>query len=201
MKETTRRNLFKFVAAGGLSAAMGVASKTKTEAQSHGHHRPISGVLAQATVSFGAWASNLNPAVDRLPVPNPGGSSNIHQLVPDDVKIQAGGVVNFIIAGFHQVVIYDNGTQPEDINANSALPAPLAALIDDPNRRIYRGLTPAAIPANFFAPGVPATEIAAPPQDRVESVLFPNPGSYLVICGVRNHFVNGNMFGYVRVLP
>lgn len=41
--------------------------------------------------------------------------------------------------------------------------------------------------------------MAAPPQDRTESVNFPNPGTYLVICGVRGHFPDG-MFGFVTVL-
>jgi hypothetical protein len=32
----------------------------------------------------------------------------------------------------------------------------------------------------------------------VESVSFPEPGTYLVICNVRNHFLNG-MFAFVEV--
>ena len=211
--KATRRNLLKAVAAGGASAAFGMAMKTKAEAQLrsendesqlHRHnHKHKDGRLATATVSFGAWSTD--PAVDRLLVPNPG-ARNTHDLIPSEVKIEAGGTVNFIIAGFHQVVVYDNGTRPEDINAASSLAAPLNALIDDPNGRIYQGLSPAGVPANFFAPGVPAAAIPAPPQDRVEVVNFLNPGRYLVICGVRNHFkdpVTGEfvMFGYVSVHP
>jgi hypothetical protein len=30
-------------------------------------------------------------------------------------------------------------------------------------------------------------------------VRFPNPGSFLVICGVRPHFVNDKMYGFVKV--
>jgi len=56
-------------------------------------------------------------------------------------------------------------------------------LIDDPNNRIFRGLNPQTVP-----------------QDRVETVHFAEPGTYLVICGVRPHFVDDNMFGFVRVL-
>ena len=97
-------------------------------------------------------------------------------------------------------MVYDNGTQPGGINAALAYPAPLANLINDPNRRIYVGLSPSGVPANFFGPGVPAAAIAAPPQDRTESVSFLNPGTYLVICAVRGHFLDG-MFGFVRVLP
>jgi len=32
-------------------------------------------------------------------------------------------------------------------------------------------------------------------------VFFPKPGIYLVICGIRAHFVNDGMFGFVTVLP
>src|SRR5437899_8306418 len=208
MAKTTRRNLLKVAAAGGVSAALGVAIKTETraqqssdapeETQSHGNHdKPISGPLARATVSFGQYPADST--VDRMRVANPG-NRNGHQLIPNEVKIQAGGTVDFIIEGFHQVVVYDDGTQPGDINVALAPPAPLGALIDDPNHRIYRGLSPAGVPANFFGPGVPAAAIAAPPQDRIETVSFPKPGTYLVICAVRTHFVGG-MFGYVIVVP
>jgi len=33
----------------------------------------------------------------------------------------------------------------------------------------------------------------------VESVRFTTPGTYLVICAVRPHFVNDGMFGFVEV--
>jgi len=211
--KTTRRNLLKIAAAGGVSAALGVAIKTEMEAQSpseepedahsHGHEDddrdPISGPLAQATVTFGQWPTSP-PALDRLGVANPG-NRNIHQLIPNEVKIQAGGTVVFIITGFHNVVVYDNGTEPGDINVSLTPPAPLNFLIDDPNHRIYSGLSPAGVPANFFGGGVPAAAIPAPPQERSESVNFPKPGRYLVICGVRGHFVTDKMFGFVRVLP
>jgi len=202
MEKTNRRNLL-LLAAGGVSAAVGLATKFETEArpaqggESHGHDKPISGPLAQATVSFGQYPADST--VDRMRVANPG-NRNVNQLIPNEVTIQAGGTVSFIIEGFHQVVVYDKGTQPGDINAALAYPAPLAGFIDDPNRRIYVGLNPAGVAANFFAPGVPAAAIAAPSQDRIESVNFPNPGTYLVICAVRGHF-NGGMWGFVRVLP
>jgi plastocyanin len=103
------------------------------------------------------------------------------------VNIKAGGTVNFIIGGFHHVLVYDNRTQPSDINKNLLI-APTAGglppiLINDPNNRIYRGLDP-----------------SLQPQDRVEVVHFDKPGVYLVICGVLPHFQEG-MYGFVRVLP
>jgi len=192
MAKTTRRNLLKVAAAGGVSAALGVATKTEARAQQQYLFGPPA-----ATATFGFFP--VDSTVDRMQVANPG-NRNGHQMGPFQVTIRAGGMVNFIIDGNHQVVVYDDGIQPRNINADLVLPSPLNNLIDDPNGRIYRGLSPTGVPANFFGPGVPAAAIAAPPPDRIETVSFPKPGAYLVICGVRTHFVGG-MFGYVIVVP
>jgi plastocyanin len=142
------------------------------------------GILSNATVSFGSWMTT--PAVDRLPPndPNPR-AANHHELIPQLALIKAGGTVNFIIAGFHNVVVYDDGTKPDDINSALTIPPAMGGppLINDPNRRIYRGLDPSTVPS----------------QDRVEVVQFANPGTYLVICGVQPHFREG-MYGFVKVL-
>ncbi len=142
-------------------------------------------VQDNATVSFGGWMTS--PVLDRFPNENPR-TANHHALIPERVRIKVGGTVNFVIAGFHQVIVYDHGTQPGDINTNLVI-APTGPgnipplLINDPNNRIYRGLDP-----------------SLHPQDRVEVVQFDRPGLYLVICGFRPHFQEG-MYGYVRVLP
>lgn len=141
-----------------------------------------------ATISFGQWLTD--PPLDRLliPVP-PAGTGNHHELIPNESTVVTSGVdvaVNFIIAGLHNVQVYDAGTQPEDINANLVLTGGAGGgIINDPNKRIYRGLDP-NLPEN--------------PRDRVEVVRFDKPGTYLVICGVRNHFVNDGMFGFVTVV-
>ncbi len=125
--------------------------------------------------------------MDRFPNISPR-TANHHALIPERVRIKAGGTVNFIIAGFHHVLVYDNRTQPSDINTNLLI-APTGPgnipplLINDPNNRIYRGLDP-----------------SLQPQDRVEVVQFDKPGLYLVICGFLPHFQEG-MYGYVRVSP
>jgi plastocyanin len=185
MAKTTRRNLLKGAAAGSVVAGLGLTTKPETakpEAHAAGahQHEPISGPLANATINFGAWRTD--PPLDRFPNNSPM-AGNQHQLTPHEATIKAGGTVNFIIGGFHHILVYDDGTQPGDINAALANPA-FALLIDDPNNRIYRGLDPRPLP-----------------QDRVETVHFPKRGTYLVICGVRPHFVNDGMFGFVRVLP
>jgi hypothetical protein len=211
MAKTTRRNLFKVAAAGGVSAALGAAMKTEARAQQssvpdddtqrHAHLGiPMFGTsfgAFGATVCFGTYPADST--VDRMQNATPG-NRNVHSMGPFQVMIRAGGQVNFIIEGNHQLVVYDNGIQPRDINADLVLPAPLNTLIDDPRGRIYRGLSPAAVPANFFGPGVPAAAIPAAPPDRIEVVSFPTPGTYLVICAVRGHFLGG-MYGFVMVNP
>jgi len=226
MEKTTRRNLLKIAAASGVSAALGAATKTEARAQQssapgdteeHGHHDMVGthqpGPVAVSarrqtltrmvatfpgtTVSFGFFPADST--VDRMQVAAPG-NRNGHAMIPIQVTIRAGGMVNFIVQGNHQIVVYDDGIQPRDVNPDLLLPAPLNNLIDDPRGRIYRGLSPTAIPANFFGPGLPAAAIAAPPQDRIEAVSFPKPGTFLVICAVRSHFVGG-MYGFVTAVP
>ena len=194
--ETTRRNILKAVAAGGAAAGLGMVMKSRSPeaalAQgksegSHGSHTPIDGPLANATVSFGQWRTDFNPPLDRRLNTPPPPPSNQHLLTPYEATIRAGGSVNFIIAGLHNVVIYDHGTRPIDINTTLAIPMqgpPGLLLINDPEGRIYRGPDPSLLTT----------------LDRVEVVTFARPGTYLVICGVLVHFQD-NMYGFVRVLP
>ena len=146
----------------------------------------------QSTVSFGQWQTD--PPLDRFTNPNDR-TRNEHVLIPREVKIKAGGAVNFIISGFHEPTIYDAGTQPGDINTSLLEPgSDPPGLIADPHRRIFRGIDPGKQPV---LPGtVPAGQMN---QDRVESVRFSKPGRYLVICAVHPHFVNDGMFGFVKV--
>jgi plastocyanin len=140
-----------------------------------------------ATVSFGAWQTD--PPLDRFPNFS-SGARNQHQVIPDKVTIRAGDAVNFINSGLHQLIVYDNGTRPEDIALDNIIdgtgpqPPDPPALIDDPTNRIYRGPDPSQYP-----------------RDRIEVVYFPKPGTYLVICGVQDHFVEDRMFGFVTVHP
>ena len=141
--------------------------------------------LENETVSFGQWL----PPLDRLTANPAGGVGNVHELAPQVVTIKAGGAVNFAIAGLHNVQVYDDGTQPADIGTNPpTLAGQGGGIINLATNRIYRGWDPNTVP-NTFA------------RDRVEVVHFAEPGTYLVICGVRNHFVDNAMFGFVRVLP
>lgn len=144
----------------------------------------IDGPLANGNVSFGQWL----PPLDRLSANPGGGAGNVHELAPNVVTIKAGGAVNFIIAGLHNVQVFDQGKLPTDVSLTAPLPGAGGGIIDDANMRIYRGWNPNPVPNTWE-------------RDRVEVVHFANPGTYLVICGVVNHFANDAMYGYVRVLP
>lgn len=171
------------------------------EAHDHGHGNDdnVSGPLASATMTFGSWMTD--PPLDRFPNLSDRTRNN-HHLTPQEVMIKAGGTVNFIISGFHHLLVYGPGTKPEDISlANQLIRPMLPPLITDANDRIYRGLDPASL----LMPPLPGTTTPLQSiQDRVEAVQFQKPGRFLVMCGVTPHFVdaNGNfiMFGYVRVL-
>ena len=166
------------------SLSGGVAAAGKDD---HHDHQSIDGSNATATVSFGAWPSGGNAPLDRLAVPNAPDAPNVHRMIPYIATIKAGGTVNFIIAGFHLLAVYGPGTKFEDIDATIVAPLPGAPfpgfppMINDSNKRVYRGLNPLAAP-----------------QDRVEAVQFPKKGRYLVICAFLPHF-NDNMYGYVKV--
>lgn len=167
--------------------AIGFTTLFAQTGHGHGSHATASTAataaespLSSATVSFGGWMTT--PPLDRFPNVSDR-FANHHEVIPELARIKAGGTVNFIIGGFHQVIVYDNGTQPGSINKSlTVLPtAGGPPLIDDPAKRIYRGLDP-----------------SLQPQDRVEVVHFAETGTYLVICGVLPHFVEG-MYGFVRV--
>lgn len=177
-----RRRFFE--TAGVRSAALAVgALAISASAHEHEHH-DITGPLASATISFGQWRTT--PPLDRFPNISDTRAHNQHQLIPAVVKIKTGGSINFIISGFHQILIYGGGTEPTDINPSLVVPVsapPGPPLVNDPANRIYRGLDPSLLN-----------------QDRVEVVRLDAPGVYLVICGVLPHFLDG-MIGYIHVLP
>jgi hypothetical protein len=185
MAKTSRRDLLKVAGAGSLVAGFGLSDTAKagseTKTKSQHNHKPISGPLSSATVSFGQWPTD--PPLKRFPNLGAPVIPNQHLVIPYEVTIKAGGAVNFIIAGFHLLLVYGDGTQKSDINSSLLVPGSSPpGLIDDPNNRIYMGLDP-----------------RMPLQDRVEVVSFAKPGRYLVICGVVPHF-NDDMLGYVRVI-
>ena len=128
------------------------------------------------TVSFGA---GLNTA-------QPGNHAN-HHIIPQTIKVKAGGVVNFAVAGFHWIFVYQPGKKAADVVLTGGTPL----FINDMTDLYYGGLDPTAPPSATPA-GFSST------QNRIESVSFSEPGTYLVICNVRPHFADG-MYAYIQV--
>jgi hypothetical protein len=135
---------------------------------------------SSVTVSFGA---GLNTA-------QPGNAAN-HHILPRVIKVSKGGVVNFVVAGFHWPIVYFPGVT----QASIAVPPASSLFINfDLPHAFYVGIAPAGGPP----PGTPATTEPANASNRVESVSFPAVGDYLVICNVRPHFLDG-MWAIVKV--
>jgi plastocyanin len=187
----------QFVEQLGISSAVLAAAGVAAEAAQGDHeHRALTGPLASATVSFGAWpVGTVEAPRDRFTLPFAPQGANVHALLPHEVTIKEGGSVNFVLAGFHHVVVYAPGKGPDDINQSVLLPIPNApvtvGLIEDPQGRVYRGLDPRII----NTPTAPNQLF----QDRVEVVGFSKRGTYLVICSVNVHF-NDGMYGWVKVI-
>jgi hypothetical protein len=187
MQTTTRRNLLKGVMAGGVIAGTAPAiAKQKSHAQTH-----MAGPHAHATVVFGQWQQAMGTApLDRHPsdfAPSPPVVG--HHVSPLETTIAVNGSVAFLIGGFHQLGIYDDGIERSDINAALVIPPPAGTmfppLVNDPHGRIYRGPDP--------------RNMVAAPVDRVEVFHFHRPGTYMAICLVLPHF-NDGMFGFIRVV-
>jgi len=148
------------------------------QAQSDGNSR------MSVTVSFGA---GLNTA-------QPGNPAN-HHVLPTTIEIKAGGVVNFAVAGFHQIVVYQPGIEADDIVPPVFVP-PATNLFMNYNlgTAYYVGINPGD--ANPGTPVTPAGVFNG--ANRLESVSFSQPGVYLVVCNVTPHF-NDGMYAYIRV--
>jgi hypothetical protein len=165
------RRLHRHVTAAILALLIDIALADTSSAQADGNSR------TSVTVAFGAGLNTAQP-----------GNSQNHHVLPRTIEIKAGGVVNFAVAGFHQISIYLPGTTPESI----LVPA-TGVFINDALNLYYQGIVPAGGPL-----GTPVTMNPSNAANRVESVSFFEPGTYLVICNVRTHFLDG-MYAFVRV--
>jgi hypothetical protein len=154
--------------------------------------------LSRADVSFGR---GLNTA-------QPGNAVN-HAVLPREIKVKEGGVVDFGVAGFHDIIVFKPGVTLDDLidagggvfpsfppvfvfpsDPTVPLPPDVAFLTD---RIYYRGINPAG------SPQTPPVVSPSNAMNRSEPVAFLEAGTYLVICNVRPHLLDG-MFAYVKVL-
>jgi plastocyanin len=128
----------------------------------------------EATIQFG------KPNVGSDFPPNPPHDQSAHakdDMVPRTVVIDRGGTVTINTSGVHEVAIYDDGTEPEDIDTTDLV------------------LTPAGCPKPMGAPllmndDTNRVALYAQPCGGARQVVhqFQDPGKYLVICAFLPHF-------------
>ena len=133
-----------------------------------------------ATVQFGTDQGSSFPP----PQGHDASSNAKDNLVPRTVVIGEGGNVTFNIftfAGFHQPMIYEPGTTPDDITLQ---PFPAVPFLNDQDGLLVTG------------PAVPTggSQTWTPPAGT-----FSEPGRYLLICNFNPHFQFFNMYGWVQV--
>lgn len=133
-----------------------------------------------------------------------------HLILPKEIQVKAGGVVDFTVAGFHNIVIFKPGFTLDDLVAAGGggeipLLEPPFVLPADPGTPLppefqfladqvfYRGINPAGGPLMTPLTGSPANGV-----NRAEPVAFLEKGTYLVICNIRPHLLHG-MLAHVKV--
>ena len=166
-------------------------------------------VLAASPASAGGNHDDHATAVFGRGLNTPLGSPVNHAILPKDIQVKAGGVVDFSVAGFHDIIIFKPGFELDDLEAASsagfpsfsppfvlppdpAVPLPPELAFLEPEI-YYRGINPAGGP-----PATPETINPLNSFNRSEPVAFLEKGRYLVICNVRPHLLNG-MYAYVKV--
>jgi hypothetical protein len=153
------------------------------------------------TVAFGA---GLNTA-------QPGNLPN-HHIIPQEFKVRitkarklngevvvVPATVNFIVSGFHWAWVYNAGVTLDEVKAN--VPAAGLFVNYDVNNVFAKGILPGTPPtfADITSLGVAGVFPLDPAQNRTDSFGFSVPGTYLVICNVRVHFIDG-MYAFITVV-
>jgi hypothetical protein len=160
--------------------------------------RTTSMIAAAGAFSLAVAATAVHAADDnKLSIPvafgrglNIPANQAINQvMIPDTVRLKQNGVVHFLVAGFHEIAIYNPGKTIDDVAVLAG-----ETFIDDETNRFYKGI----VPAGGGPLNLPEKVNPSNAQNRVESVAFLEPGTYLVICNIRPHFENG-MFGFIEV--
>ncbi len=149
---------------------------------------------------------------------NTSGAAN-HHVLPRIINVKKGGVVNFVVGGFHQLFVYVPGVTVAEVLANTPAWGPPAIPVTPSNLYInygypldpvspklyYVGINPGIVPT----PPGPMAPIPNPAQplnppvysnlfNRVEPVAFNEEGWFLAMCNINPHFRDG-MYAWVRV--
>lgn len=190
------KSLSTIVRASLLISASALISSGALAGDDHDDHDRNGKIV---TVAFGAGLNTAQP-----------GNAQNHHILPDEIKVSVGDVVNFVVAGLHVIRVYDRGVRLRDVKDQipdecEVNPAPATCFPGGPVPVIptfdlaiyYQGLNsiPPAAP-----PMVPPFAPLSLAQNRVEPVSFLKPGRFLVICAVLPHF-NDKMYAWVRVMP
>jgi hypothetical protein len=155
------------------------------------------------TVAFGTGLNNAQA-----------GSTPNHHILPQEFKVRitrgkkldgtekiVPASVNFVVAGFHWVWVYQPGVKLQEVADNIPTTVPPPTFI---NYEVITGTTSNVFAKGVF-PGNPPTFANAAPfplsptQNRTDTIAFSTPGKYLIICNVRGHFLDG-MYAWVRVV-
>jgi hypothetical protein len=195
-----RRDFVTSVLGAGL--AVPIVGHNDSAATIHDEHAGHGSMQAQnqkplrdLEVSFGHWGPSVATPFDRFTNGNDR-TRNVHQIIPNPIRVHAGDSISFIVSGFHNVQIFGPGTQPADIDRTKVLVATgFPPIIDDSNHRVYRGVDPRGLGT-----------VVGTSQDRVEVVALTDAGRFLVLCGVLPHFFDAPtgqfvMFGFINVEP
>jgi hypothetical protein len=146
------------------------------------------------TVSFGTGNNNSGP-----------GNKPNHHIVPQEFKVaitratmfdgtvvSVPAVVNFVVSGFHWIWTYQPGVTVDEVR----LHVPATGTFVNYDVDVFaKGVFPGTPPAFADATFSPVSSA----QNRTDSIAFSTPGTYLVICNVRGHFLDA-MYAWVKVI-
>ena len=158
-------------------------------------------VSASITVAFGTGNNNQQA-----------GNTPNHHILPQEFKVRltsarkldgalvpVPATVNFTVSGFHWIWVYKDGVSLEEVAARVPLAGTFVdyeAVVNGVSNVLAKGIFPGT-PPNGFKDGAPFPLSSA--QNRTDTIAFSTPGTYLIMCNVRGHFVDG-MYAWVRVL-
>lgn len=139
------------------------------------------------------------------------GDANNHVVIPNDVTIKTGETLTLLVHGFHQPLVYrvpEDTTRDRVATGTSGIVRVDGAPILDTNIVDPLHAPPDFIhdhSDHFIAEGANPREIKTDVVDRDEglsfSLTFSKPGRYLILCAVKPHFLNDDMFALVTVEP
>ncbi|HEX6997207.1 MAG TPA: hypothetical protein VF322_03620 [Gammaproteobacteria bacterium] len=190
---------------GLLLAALGASTAVALPANAQDNDGDDARNRRIVSVAFGAGLNTAQP-----------GNEENHHIIPQTIRVRVGDVVNFVVSGLHVVRVYADGVSlqdvqdqiPDECEMNPVPPAefPEQCSFDSESpvpvippfealEVYYEGINPLAPPPDPAPP--PFVQVSAA-VNRVEAVSFLEPGRYLVICAVLEHF-NDAMYAWVQV--